>query len=218
MYNPYPPSRPEDPDHTGEIDLRDFPVAAFLVDGARRIVGWNGAAEQLLGYSAADVRGQLCSEVFCPESARLSEICRSHCNLLRRRVTPHPSSVDLMVRRRDGSPRRVLLRTAIAGAGSSHPRVLHVVDDLEERPAAQLFQRSIHAVEQPPQLTDGPRLSSREIEVLRMLGDGRTVETIAAELSISQITVRNHLTHAMDKLGVNSRLHAVLAAHRLGLI
>lgn len=215
MYKPQPPRHPEHPD---EIDLGDLPVAAFLVDETRRVVGWNPAAERLLGYSAGYATGRLCNEVFCPDSPRLSEMCRSHCSMLRRQVTPNASRVDLLVRRRDGMPKRVLLRAAVTRSASGSARILHVLDDLDDlpAPASQLPAAS------DTRNTDGAGaespLSAREIEVLRMLGRGQSVESIAAELSISQITVRNHITHAMDKLGVSSRLHAVIAAHRLGLL
>ena len=123
----------------------------------------------------------------------------------------------MLVRRHDGTRKRVLLRTATTQSDTGQPRILHVVDDLDERPAspdAKETQSTTRSYDD----TDILHLSMREIEVLRMLGNGQSVEYIAQELSISQITVRNHITHAMDKLGVNSRLLAVIAAYRRGLI
>lgn len=61
-------------------------------------------------------------------------------------------------------------------------------------------------------------LSEREREVIQALADGRDVPDIAATLHISQHTVRNHIRHAMQKLGVRRQLDAVVAATRLGYI
>ena len=215
MYKPQPPHHPGHPD---DIELGDLPIAAFLVDETRRIIGWNQAAERLLGYSAGYATGRLCNEVFCPDNPRLRELCRSHCGMLRRPVTQNSTRMDLLVRRGDGVRKRVLLRTAATGLATGRPRILHVVDDLDELPALPSQPPAMSDLRQSEGAGGESPLSAREIEVLRMLGRGQSVESIAAELSISQITVRNHITHSMDKLGVSSRLHAVIAAHRLGLI
>ncbi len=61
-------------------------------------------------------------------------------------------------------------------------------------------------------------LSSREIEVLRLLGAGRTTQEIAAELFISPHTVHGHVRSILSKLGVRSKLEAVLFALRHDVI
>jgi DNA-binding CsgD family transcriptional regulator len=61
-------------------------------------------------------------------------------------------------------------------------------------------------------------LPHREHEVLRWLAAGLTTKDIATTLSISPITVRNHVTRIIDKLDVKTRLQAVVAASRFGLI
>jgi DNA-binding NarL/FixJ family response regulator len=61
-------------------------------------------------------------------------------------------------------------------------------------------------------------LSLREIEVLRGVASGNTNAAIAAELHISQATVKTHLLHIYDKLGVSDRAAAVAAAYRTGVL
>lgn len=61
------------------------------------------------------------------------------------------------------------------------------------------------------------RLSSREIEVLRLLVDGHTDSEIAGELFISRRTVATHIAHIYNKLGVSSRASAAAWAVRHGL-
>ncbi|HEX9561722.1 MAG TPA: response regulator transcription factor [Candidatus Dormibacteraeota bacterium] len=58
----------------------------------------------------------------------------------------------------------------------------------------------------------------RELEILRVLATGRDTATIADRLGIAPHTVEWHLRHVMEKLGVHSKLQALVAAVRLGLI
>ena len=58
----------------------------------------------------------------------------------------------------------------------------------------------------------------RELEILRVLATGLDTETIAGRLGIAPHTVEWHLRHVMEKLQVHSKLQALVAAVRLGLI
>jgi DNA-binding CsgD family transcriptional regulator len=62
------------------------------------------------------------------------------------------------------------------------------------------------------------RLTPREHEVLELLAQGMATVEIATALGISRVTARNHVTRVIEKLGVKTRLQAVLAASRLGLL
>ncbi len=62
------------------------------------------------------------------------------------------------------------------------------------------------------------QLTPRELQVLELLARGADTETIATELVISEATVRNHIQHILQKLGVHSRLEAVAYAHEHRLI
>ena len=61
-------------------------------------------------------------------------------------------------------------------------------------------------------------VSDREREVLQLLADGRTVADIAGTMGLSAHTVRNHIRRAMKHLGVHTRLDAVVAAARAGIL
>ena len=60
-------------------------------------------------------------------------------------------------------------------------------------------------------------LSPRQVEVLRLLIEGKSNKAICRELNLSESTVKTHLLAVFRRLGVNSRTQAVLAAARLGL-
>jgi DNA-binding NarL/FixJ family response regulator len=60
-----------------------------------------------------------------------------------------------------------------------------------------------------------PSLTDRELEVLALVAEGLTNRQIGRRLFISPTTVRTHLEHIYDKLGVRSRAGAVTAAFRI---
>jgi two-component system, NarL family, response regulator LiaR len=61
-------------------------------------------------------------------------------------------------------------------------------------------------------------LTVRETEVLQLLAAGKANKEIAQALNISEQTVKTHVSHILDKLGVPSRTQAALYAMRAGLI
>ncbi|MCS5496501.1 response regulator transcription factor [Cnuibacter physcomitrellae] len=61
-------------------------------------------------------------------------------------------------------------------------------------------------------------LSAREIEVLALVAEGASNGEIAARLHITDATVKSHLVHVFDKLGVGSRTAAVSRARDLGIL
>ncbi len=63
-----------------------------------------------------------------------------------------------------------------------------------------------------------PTLSPREREVLVLVAEGRSNPEIAKALYIGEATVKTHLLHVFEKLGVNDRTRAVTRAMELGLI
>ena len=62
------------------------------------------------------------------------------------------------------------------------------------------------------------RLTPRELAALRLMADGKANKEIATELDISERTVKTHLGHLFEKLGVTSRTEAVKVATRRGLV
>jgi DNA-binding NarL/FixJ family response regulator len=61
-------------------------------------------------------------------------------------------------------------------------------------------------------------VSPRELEILRHIAAGATNQQIARQLFISEATVKTHLQHTYDKLGVNDRAAAVATAYERGLL
>lgn len=87
--------------------------------------------------------------------------------------------------------------------------------------------RSVHAGQRhvPPEVAarlaehmGEEDLTSRELEVLRLIRDGFRNKQIADQLAIAETTVNFHIKNLVDKLGANDRTHAVTIAIRRGLL
>ena len=69
-----------------------------------------------------------------------------------------------------------------------------------------------------PQAVPGPRLTAREMEVLRLVARGMNNRDIARDLFISENTVKNHVRNILEKLQLHSRMEAVMYAVRAKLL
>jgi two-component system NarL family response regulator len=63
-----------------------------------------------------------------------------------------------------------------------------------------------------------PRLTDRELQVLRLIATGMSNREIAGELTISENTVKNHVRNILEKLHLHSRMEAVMYALRENII
>jgi LuxR family maltose regulon positive regulatory protein len=110
----------------------------------------------------------------------------------------------------EGDRMRDLLKVATARglAGSYTRRVLAAFDTPAPQPVVSATDR------------DGvlQQLTTRELEVLRMIAAGLRNQEIAGELSISAATVKRHIANAYAKLGVGHRTEALARATELKLI
>jgi len=68
-----------------------------------------------------------------------------------------------------------------------------------------------------PPVAELAALTAREREILDLVASGASNQEIAAQLFISEKTVRNHLTAIFDKIGVSSRSQAIVFARDRGL-
>lgn len=80
--------------------------------------------------------------------------------------------------------------------------------------APPVAKRLVERVREPAAVT----LTAREIEIIREVANGNSNAAIADRLHISQATVKTHLIHIYDKLGVSDRAGAVARAYETGVL
>jgi len=107
--------------------------------------------------------------------------------------------------------------------------VVHLLRPVGDRAEAHELARRVLAGSPAPSLPDASPaaspahsqqvpLSTREVEVLRMMAGGTSTQEIADTLFISVATTRNHIQHILQKLDVHSKLEAVATALRTHLL
>lgn len=180
-------------------------AALFTFDATQRIRSWNKAAEDATGIAADEVVGRYCWEVLCGHDEAGGIVCHSGCSFHRLLCERWPvAPPTLMIRTSTGTRRmRVPMITV-------HERTLFaaLLVDLGDVPPAPA----------PMETGQSPLLTRRQHTVLAMLTDGKQARRIAAELQLSEMTVRNHIRAILRELGCTSQLGAVAKARRLGLV
>ena len=109
---------------------------------------------------------------------------------------------------KDEPPERLAaaVRTIAAGDALLAPTLLRrLLDEYVSRP-------------EPGHVSPPPELTEREVEVLRLIGRGRSNSEIAAELFLSETTVKTHVTRIFTKLRLRDRAQAVVLAYETGLV
>jgi DNA-binding NarL/FixJ family response regulator len=126
--------------------------------------------------------------------------------------TPHPTWTQEAVRTgvrailpNNASPGSVLAAVEAAASG------LAAVDPRDLEPL-------LSPASAAPLSADPPALTTRELEVFRMLAEGAANKTIAWKLNISEHTVKFHVASILSKLNASTRTEAVTRGVRTGLI
>ncbi|HET7648141.1 MAG TPA: LuxR C-terminal-related transcriptional regulator [Gaiellaceae bacterium] len=175
--------------------------ALMAADGDKRVRVWNAAAERMLGLAAADVVGLPCWEVLAASGEDGSVVCHPGCSRARLSAAGHPVASQRMRVRTGHNGKKLVDVATLSVADGDDVACLHVLRDAEA-----------------PARPRDAGLTSREREVLSLLAEGMPVKTIARQLRIAEVTVRNHVRGILTELGVRSQLAAVAEARRRRLI
>ncbi len=204
---------------------------AFAADQTGSIIAWNRTAEQLLGHRASDVLSKQCYDVICGRDVFYNCYCVKNCPVIAMTRSQQPiHHCQLSVRKGSSEAIQVRMFTLVVtlnGPGSESA-IVHILEPLErEREAAKTANvagTARHPGSLPPEIepnvtqTSRLPLTPRQIEVLQLLADGEDTKQIASRLFISVKTVRNHFENILYRLEVHSRVEAVSAGYRAGLL
>lgn len=204
--------------------------AAFATDENGSITVWNKGAEALLGYPAPNVLGKSCHEILCGVDLFGNVFCGRQCAVARMALRRKPvRHFEMDVRAESGE--MIPTGFSIVVLPGNRPEQYTLIHFMEKVNRQQEVTTLIHRIltEQRTQPTlEGavadappapePQLTSREIQVLRLLAEGTSTQDIAASLFISVPTARNHVQNILRKLDVHSKLEAVSLAIRAHLL
>jgi len=181
------------------------------------IVLWNRMAERILGYTARETLGRQCCEVLIGCDDRGDRLCYKGCHVMTLVKTgDRVPSFDMQTQTKAGQLLWLNVSTIVTSNGSGGPLTIHLFrDGTAIKAALNVTSERWRALPLSPRERDG--LTRREMEILRLVAIGENTKGMAARLSVSPSTVRNHVQNILGKLGVHSRLQAVAHAttHRL---
>jgi DNA-binding NarL/FixJ family response regulator len=122
-------------------------------------------------------------------------------------LSTHDGEEDIY-RSLQAGARAYLLKTAARNELIDTIRSVHAGDRcISPAVGTRLAERMMH-----------PELTSREIDVLKLIVKGRSNKEIASDLSIAEVTVKLHVGHILAKLKVNDRTQATTTALQRGII
>ncbi|WP_416977166.1 response regulator [Streptomyces sp. T028] len=113
---------------------------------------------------------------------------------------------------KDSGPERLLAAVAAVGAGDA------LFAPTVTRRLVEAFARQNHEADGANPPPDLETLTTREVEVLKLVARGLSNPEIADRLCISEATVKTHLNRIMAKLNLDSRAQTVVVAYETGLV
>jgi PAS domain S-box-containing protein len=178
--------------------VRELGAPAYVSDREGRLRWVNPAYVELLG----DRRGHSFMDVVAPEHRQLAR------TKFAQKIVGKASTVfDLRVLDRRGEPITVRVSSAPLCQEEEVVGVFGIAIPLERTAITPDSRESL--------LGD---LTPRQLEVLRLLGEGLETQEIAAKLGIAEETARNHIRALLRAIGARSRLEAVLIGLRSGVL
>lgn len=134
-------------------------------------------------------------------------ICQEFPNAAVIMLSTHDGEEDIY-RSLQAGARTYLLKTAARNELIDTIRAVYAGErSISPAVGARLAERMMH-----------PDLTTREIDVLRLVVKGKSNKEIASDLSIAEVTVKLHVGHILNKLSVNDRTQAATTALQRGII
>lgn len=175
-------------------------VPASLHDVEGRFVHMNEAAERAAGRSNAQMLGRHYTDLLPPE-AKEKVVAQFHRAVER----GEPTEFETVFIDGGGHLRGVRAQQLPLRAGDEIIGVLILAYD-------------VALPREPIGHEPEPRLTPRQRQILDLIASGVSTSEIAEQLGLSTETVRNHVRNVLRELEVHTRLEAIAAARRLGLL
>lgn len=195
----------------------------FVVDPEYQIVHWDERMEKLTGTLADEAMGRRCFGVVLGEREGGGTFCAHGCSVMHLAQAGRPvSSYDMRITTRSGEKRWVNVSNLTVRTGEGH-YLVHLLRDSQGthdtlEMARGLIQLSSKKDAPAPRRRDVPALTPRQLEVLGLLSEGKSVREIGKELYLSEATVRNHVRSLLQALGAHSQLEVLAKAREMGIL
>jgi len=184
----------------------------------------NSAASDLLGFNGDKAAGEVCWRLLGGTDGGGNQFCRPKCPLLRAALR-QKALPRFTVKFRTACGKNIPINvSALVFYQSTSPRepiIVHLLGSL--RPSGDLADTAevadaLVATAVLPSIMERGMLTSRELEILRLMSEGVRSDKIARRLFISVLTVRTHIQRILAKLGAHSKLEAIALAYSRRLL
>lgn len=199
--------------------------AVFVVAPDFCVVYWDEEAAFLIGTLPEEALGKHCFEVVLGEREGGEPFCGYGCSVMRLAQVGRPvSNYDMRVSTASGKKRWVNV-SVLSIASEEGPYLVHLLRDSQKTHETLELARALIQLSKkgdsgapPVGRREVPALTPRQLEVLGLLGQGKSAGEIGRELFLSKATVRNHIQALLQSLGAHSQLEALARAREVGLL
>ena len=216
-------SAPELPEAVRNLIAARTGDAVYVVGPDYSIVHWDAQMESLTGTLSEEALGKPCYEVVMGESEGGNPFCAHGCSVMHLAQAHHPvSSYEMRIKTRSGERRWVNVSN-LTVESEEGPYLVHLLRDSQgTHDALQMAHGLIQLSskeEVPAPIRRGiPALTPRQLEVLKLLSEGKSVKEIGLELYLSEATVRNHVRSLLQALGTHSQLEVLATAREMAIL
>ena len=197
--------------------------AVYVVDPDYKIVHWDSQMESLTGALSQEALGKTCYQAVMGEREDGGPFCAHGCSVMHLAQAHRPvSSFEMRIKTRSGVKRWMNVSNLTVETEEG-PYLVHLLRDSQGthdalEMARGLIQLSSKEGAPAPKRKDIPALTPRQLEVLQLLSEGRSVKEIGKELFLSEATVRNHVRSLLQALGAHSQLEVLAKAREMGIL
>jgi len=187
--------------------LEDAGYPAIVADEDGRVEYWNSMAADLLGLDHSDTEGRRCWELMRFKSPDGKRLCQARCTVQKHARAGRLQRHKAVLVKVNGDPAMDfdLVSVAVSPPRGRRCAILHLLRPMPETTAAETTGAVSPKKPSPLEL-----LTPREWLVLEHLAEGMGTDAIAEALFVCRATVRNHVSAILSKLGVHSRIEAIL--------